>query len=118
MGRLGKQYVIPILIIVVGIGWLLNVHGVIPKVDWVWSCALCAVGAMTLAVGGIDKLTAVIGPFLIVCSVCSVLRQTERLSVEEEIPILTIVLGVLLLMVHLIKLPAPEVLKEDGEEKK
>ena len=63
MSKLGKQYVIPILVIVVGVGWLLNVQGVIPRVDWIWTCALGAVGVLTLAVGGLDRLTAVVGPF-------------------------------------------------------
>ena len=112
MSKLGKQYVAPILIIVVGIGWLLNVQGIIPKVDWIWTCALAAVGILTLAVGGFDKLTVVVGPFLLVSSICSLLRQLDKLSVEKEIPILIIALGALLLLVHVIKLPVPEVLKE------
>jgi len=115
MSKLGKQYVAPILIIVVGIGWLLNVQGIIPRVDWIWTCALAAVGILTLVVGGFDKLTVVVGPFLIVSSICSILRQTDKLSIEKEVPILTIILGVLLLVVHIVKLPTPEVLKEEKE---
>ena len=113
MSRLGKQYAIPLLVIVVGTGWLLNVQGITPKVDWLWTCALAGVGILTLAVGGLDKLTVVVGPFLIASSICSILRQTGNLSVEKEVPILTIVLGVLLLVGHIGKLPTPEVLKED-----
>ena len=113
MSKLGKQYVIPILIIVVGIGWLLNVQGIIPKVDWIWTCGLAVVGILTLVVGGLDKLTVVVGPFLIISSICSILRQMDKLSVEKEVPILTIVLGVLLLIVHIVKLPTPDILKED-----
>jgi len=99
----------------VGIGWLLNVQGIIPRVDWIWTCALAAVGILTLVVGGFDKLTVVVGPFLIVSSICSILRQTDKLSIEKEVPILTIILGVLLLVVHIVKLPTPEVLKEEKE---
>ena len=99
--------------IVVGAGWLLNVHGVTPKVNWLWTCALAAVGILTLAVGGLDKLTVAVGPFLIASSICSILRQTDKLSVEKEVPILTIVLGVLLLVGHIAKLPTPDVLKDD-----
>ncbi len=108
-----KQYIVPILIIVIGIGWLLNVQGIIPKVDWIWTCALAAAGIMTIVGGGLDKLTAVIGPFLIVASMCSVLRQTGGMSIEQEVPILTIILGVLLLVVHVLKLPTPGILEED-----
>ena len=37
VNQMQKQYFVPILIIVIGIGWLLNVQGVIPKVDWIWT---------------------------------------------------------------------------------
>lgn len=113
MTKLSKQYIVPILIIVVGVAWLLNVQGIIPGVDWIWTCALAAVGMLTLAVGGFDKLTVVVGPFLIASSICSLLRQTDRLSVEKEIPILTIVLGILLLVVYILKLPTPDILKNE-----
>jgi len=33
MNKLRKQYIAPILVIIVGIGWLLNVQGIIPEVD-------------------------------------------------------------------------------------
>ena len=85
MGKLHKQYVVPILVIVVGTGWLLNVQGVIPQVDWIWTCALAAVGILIPAVGGMDKLNAVIGPFLVVSSICSILRQLDRLPIEKEV---------------------------------
>ncbi|OVE76188.1 hypothetical protein BVX97_02010 [bacterium E08(2017)] len=116
MGKLGKQYVIPILVIVVGIGWLLNVQGIIPKVDWVWTCSLAAIGILTLAVYKLDKLTAVVGPFMILASLLSILRQTDKLSLEKEVPLLTIALGILLLIAHVINLPNPEVLTGDDED--
>ncbi len=116
MGKLRKQYVIPILVMVVGIGWLLNVQGIIPDVDWIWTCALGALGVLTLAVGGLDKLTVVVGPFLIISSLCSVLRETGKLSVANEVPILTIALGALLLLVHMINLPSPQVFKQEPPE--
>ncbi len=116
MKKLGKQYVAPILVIVVGIGWLLNVQGVAPGVDWVWTSILAAAGILMVAVGGPDRLTMVVGPFLVAASICSILRQTGKLSVDREVPILMIVLGVLLLVVHVLKLPAPPTLKAgDGE---
>ena len=116
MKTLGKQFVVPILVIVVGIGWLLNLQGLIPNVDWIWTCLLGVLGILLLAVGGIDKLTAVIGPFLIVSSICSLLRQTGNLSVEKEVPILILALGILLLAANMLKLPAPVIIAE--EEKK
>ncbi len=111
-----KQYIVPILVIVIGVGWLLNVQGILPKIDWIWTCGLAAAGILTLIIGGLDKLTAVVGPFLIVSSIFSVLRQTDRMTVEQEVPILTIILGVLLLLVNVLKLPSPGILEEDGKQ--
>jgi len=109
MKKLGKQYVIPVMVIAVGIGWLLNVHDLIPKVDWIWTIVLAAAGILMLTVGGLDKLTFVAGPFLIISSICSVLRQTGRLDLNKEVPILTIIFGVLLLAANMLKLPSPSV---------
>ena len=112
MNKLGKHYIVPILFIIIGIGWLLNVQGIIPTVDWVWTYTLAAIGILTIVVGGLNKLTAVVGFFLIVASSCSILRQTGKLSIEQEAPILTIVFGMLLLLVHILKLPTPEILND------
>lgn len=109
----GKRLVVPVLVILLGITWLLNVLDIIPGVDWIWTVGLAAVGILTLAVGGINKLTIVIGPFFVIASVCSILRQTGRLEIDREIPILTIVLGCLLLLAQLLPLPVPEILKPD-----
>ncbi len=111
-----NRFVVPILVILLGVTWLLNVLKIIPGVDWIWTVGLAAVGILTLAVGGINKLTVVTGPFFMVASVCSILRQTGRLEIDREIPILTIVLGCLLLMVQYINLPLPEILKSENYE--
>lgn len=108
-----KRFLVPILVILLGVTWLLNVLKIIPGVDWIWTVGLAAVGILTLALGGINKLTAVIGPFFMVASVCSILRQTGRLELDREVPVLTIVLGCLLLLVQVIKLPLPEMLKPE-----
>lgn len=108
-----KQFVVPVLIILLGVTWLLNVQNIIPGVDWIWTGGLAAAGILTLAVGGINKLTVVTGPFLMVASTCSILRQTGRLQIDSEVPILTIVLGCLLLLVQFTQLPSPEILKPE-----
>jgi len=77
-------------------------------VDWLWTGGLAVVGILMLVIGTIDKLKGVLGPFLIIASICSILRQTERLSIDKEIPILVIVLGILLVIVNVINFPAPE----------
>ena len=112
----GKRFVVPILVILLGVTWLLNVLEIIPGVDWMWTVGLAAVGILTLTAGGINKLTLVVGPFFMVASVCSILRQTGRLEIDREVPILTIVLGCLLLLVQLLKLPLPDILKPDEDK--
>ncbi len=103
-----KRLIPPVLIILVGVAWLLNAEKVIPGVDWVWTIGLAATGICTMLLGGYNRMTLVIGPFLLIASVTSVLRQTALLSVDTEIPVLTIVLGSMWLIVSLLKLPMPE----------
>lgn len=107
-----KRFIVPTLIILLGVAWLLNVREIIPGVDWIWTVGLAAVGILTLAVGGLNKLTVVIGPFFLTASLFSILRQTGQMSLDLEVPLLTITLGILLLLVQLLNLPMPEVLRE------
>jgi hypothetical protein len=93
-----SSIVLPLLLIVVGVGWLLTASGVAPGIDWLWTLGLAGVGFMTFIVGGFNKFTVVTGPFFIVTSILSVLRQTGRISFDVEIPILVILAGILLLV--------------------
>ena len=99
--------VIPVLIIVVGVGWLLTAQGVNPQINWIWTLGLGAIGILTFVVSGFDKVTIVLGPFLLLASLLSVLRQTGRLSLEIEVPVLVISIGVLLLVAQLPLIPKP-----------
>lgn len=102
-----RKLTVPILVITVGLAWLLNVLEVVPDVDWIWSLGLAVAGILCLTIGGISKATVVAGPLLLVASVCSVLRQTGRLHEQQEVPILVIVLGVLMLLAQLLPLDEP-----------
>lgn len=100
--------ILAILIITVGVGWLLTVRGYMPGVNWVWTLGLAVVGVLTFVVsGGVDKASLVVGPFFLVSSLLSVLRQTGRLQVDTEVPILTIVVGGLLLIAQARFVPLP-----------
>lgn len=109
--------VLPILLITVGSGWLLTTLGVAPGVDWIWTLSLAIVGFLTFVVGGFDKITAVIGPFMIAASCLSLLRQTDRLSLDIEIPILVILAGVLVLIARLPAIPVPKWILRDPSSK-
>ena len=112
-----KSLAIPILIMAIGAAWLLNTIGVIPGVDWIWTVGLGTLGILILAFGGWNKVSVVVGAFLLIASVFSVARQTGRLNPQIEVPSLVIVFGVLLLFVQLSNLPMPEALKEEKKTK-
>lgn len=105
--------IFPFLLIAVGSGWLLTTLGVAPGVDWVWTLFLAILGFLTFVVGGFDKITAIVGPFLIAASCLSLLRQTGRLSLDVEIPILLILAGALVLIAHLPAIPVPKWIVRD-----
>jgi len=107
-----KTLVVPILLITLGVGWLLTTLGVMPQIDWVWTLGLGVVGIVAFALGGVNKVTIVIGPLFLVASFLSILRQTGRLKIDIEIPVLVIVAGVLLLVAHLPVVPTPSWLTE------
>jgi hypothetical protein len=103
-----KTLLLPVLLIAVGGGWLLTTLGVGPGIDWVWTLGLAVVGFMTFLIGGFDKVTFVAGVFFIVTSCLSVLRQTDRISIDVEIPILVILAGFLLLVARHPAIPMPK----------
>jgi hypothetical protein len=113
-----KTLFIPILLMTVGTGWLLTTLGVAPGVDWVWTLGLAIIGLMTFVVGGIDKVTAVVGPFLIIASCLSLLRQTGRLRVDIEVPILVIVAGALVLVARTPSIPVPKWIIQNSKANK
>lgn len=86
-------------------------------VDWIWTLSLAIVGFLAFVVGGFDKVTAVVGPFLILASCLSLLRQTGRLSLDVEIPILVILAGVLALIARLPAIPVPKWILRDPSSK-
>jgi hypothetical protein len=102
-----KTLVVPVLLITFGVGWLLTTLGVVPEIDWVWTLGIAVVGILTFALGGIDKVTVTIGPFFLLASFLSIQRQTDRLRIDLEVPILIIAIGVLLLVARHPAIPAP-----------
>jgi hypothetical protein len=99
---------IPILIIVVGVGWLLTVQRFGPGINWIWTLSLACVGILTFVLGGFNKATIVVGPFFLLASLFSVLRQVDQLDLDSEIPVLVICLGILLLVAQIPAVPNPD----------
>ncbi len=110
-----KTLLFPILLVTLGTGWLLTTIGVAPHINWVWTLGIAVLGLLAFVVGGFDKVTVVLGPFLLLASCLSVLRQTERLRFDVEVPILVIVAGILLFVARLPIVPMPKWITPDAE---
>ncbi len=108
-----KTLVFPLLFMAVGTGWLLTTLGVVPGVNWVWTLGLAILGLLTFIIFGLDKISCVLGPFLIASSTFSVLRQTDRLHFDLEVPILVIIAGALMLVARLPAVPMPKLFMQD-----
>lgn len=102
-----RTVILPVLLIAIGTGWLLTSIGVMPGIDWVWILSLGVFGILAFLLSGFDKVSVVVGPFFILTSFLSILRQPGRLSMDVEVPILVIVVGVLLLIARSSAVPAP-----------
>jgi hypothetical protein len=107
-----QTLILPILLITVGVGWLLSTLGITPEINWVWTLGLVVTGLLTFVLYGFDKATLPIGGFFLTAAVLSVLRQTGRLPLDVEIPVLVIVSGVLLLACRHRSVPTPKWLKD------
>jgi hypothetical protein len=99
------------MIVVVGIGWLLTAKGIGEGVNWIWVLGLGIIGVLTFVLGGFNKASFVVGMFFMVSSCLSLLRQTHRINLEVEVPLLVICIGGLLLLAHLPAIPLPELLQ-------
>ena len=97
---------IAFLIVALGIAWLLNAMRVAPNLDWIWIIGLGVSGILLLTVTRMDRFNFVAGLSLIVSSVLAVLRQSGKLTVNVEAPVLFITIGMLLLLAQFIPLPA------------
>ncbi|MBN71207.1 MAG: hypothetical protein CME32_18235 [Gimesia sp.] len=102
-----KTLVIPLLIIAIGTGWLLTTLNIVPGLNWIWILGLAITGLTSFAVSGIDKSSVLIGPFFLIASTLSVLRQIGYVTFNIEIPILVIVIGCLLLIARSPSIPLP-----------
>lgn len=102
-----KSVVFGIATIAIGVAWLLNSMQLLPGVEWIWTIGLAVTGFLVVAVMGLDKVTAVAGPFLVIGAFFSLLRQMDMISVKYEAPALFIIFGALVLASALSRLKPP-----------
>lgn len=104
----GKGWVAgPLLIITLGIGSSLAVHGVMPQIDWVWVLGLGMLGILTPFMFGFDKVTFVAGSFLITTTVFSLLNETGYIDYDTEATTLVIIFGLLMLLARFLPIRTP-----------
>jgi hypothetical protein len=105
---MNTKLLVPVTLILVGAGWLLSAAGVLPGMHWVWPALLIFAGVWLMASSGIDRFTFVVGPWLIVAAVCSLVRQRGMIDIKLEAPILVIALGVLMLLARTLNIRSPK----------
>jgi hypothetical protein len=105
--------VLSFAIILAGVGWLLAELELIDRWGWIWSAVLAASGIQILITRGMNRMTLIVGPYLIICSGFSILRLYAQLPVRYEIPSLVIAFGVVMLVVTLLGYAVPELLLEE-----
>jgi len=104
---------ISLLIVALGIAWLLNAMRVAPDLDWIWIIGLGVSGILLLTVTRLDRFNFVAGVSLIVSSVLAALRQSGKLTVNVEAPVLFITVGLLLLLSQFLPLSSSTILPEE-----
>ncbi|MBE9609313.1 hypothetical protein [Chitinilyticum piscinae] len=88
----------PVVLIVLGAGWLLNELNIMPEVSWLVIIGLAVAGMAILLVDGVNKSSIVNAPLLLGASLATFLCQYQGLSLRLVLPALLMLLGVLLLI--------------------
>ena len=102
-----KSIAFPFLLTGIGVGWLATELEIVPGVNWAWIAGLGVLGILLPVVAGLDKTTVVAGPFLIICSLFSLLRQLDWIAQAVEVPALVTAFGLCMLLPFVLKVPRP-----------
>jgi hypothetical protein len=105
---MARGAVIALLIIAIGMGWLLTSMNFGGGIDWIYTIAIAAAGVVTFALSKFNKISFVIGSFLIICSIMSLVRQMKMIKSEIEVPVLVVAFGVLVLIASTPFIPMPQ----------
>lgn len=102
-----KAIIVPFLCMGIGAGWLLSALGFMPGVNWAWIMGLGVLGLSIPLISGFDKLTVVASPFLMISSLCSLLRQVGWIATSVEVPSLVMAFGFCMLLPFFLRVPNP-----------
>ena len=75
-----------------------------------------ATAGILVLVNGLNKMTVVLGPMLLISSVLVVMLQTERIAINMFFPVLVIAFGLLMLIARFSNLPDAFKEEENSEE--
>lgn len=96
-----KKLVLPMSIVIIGLGSLLSALDLLPRLAWLWVAVLALAGVVTLIVDRLAKFNLTIGLFLIYSALMSLLRQSGVIGLRIEVPLLVIGFGSIWLLVSL-----------------
>ena len=108
----GKSVALPLFIVVLGAAWLVDNLQIVPAVNWVWTVSLGAPGILVLLFARWNSVNFIIGAFMTVASLFSLLRQTQVIGEQVMVPCLTIVFGAVLLFIRLVHIPLPRWMRD------
>src|SRR5882724_7522006 len=91
-----KKYLVPFIIVIIGLGWLLQRLDLISSLELFWTIGLAAAGIYLFAVGGFNRDTFLLGTFFLICALFSFLRSINFLRLTVELPVLVIIFGLLM----------------------
>jgi len=98
---------VSMLTIGLGAAWLLNLFPTLPNAGWVWTMGLGVSGMLILALCGINKLTVVTGPLLIIVATMTAMQMMGRMQSHQQVPMLMVALGALMLLSSMAPVPLP-----------
>ncbi|UXY14533.1 hypothetical protein N8I74_14570 [Chitiniphilus purpureus] len=114
-----RNTLLPVVLIVVGAGWLANSLDIAPAVSWIVVFGLVCAGVAVLLIEGCNKRTVISGPLLILTGVAIFANQQYRLPWSVLLPALMMALGLLLLLARLDAVPpapGPTPLRLPGQD--
>ncbi|GAA5785789.1 hypothetical protein GCM10007860_12400 [Chitiniphilus shinanonensis] len=114
-----RNTLLPIALIVIGAGWLVNSLNVAPAVSWIVVFGLVCAGIGVLLVEGCNKRTVVTGPLLILGGGGVFANQQYQWGWSVLLPLLMMAWGLLLLVARLDAVPdapGPEPLRLPGQD--
>ena len=91
-----KKFLLPFIIVVIGLGWLLQRLELISSFELYWTIGLAAAGIYFFVVGGFNRDTFLLGTFFLICALFSLLRSINLLRLTVELPVLVIIFGLLM----------------------